>query len=221
MGFLHPLSDDDPYLHDDWDDHEHPDGYRKKSRWKIYLALAALLPAIGFTVAANVTINGGSPFEFGQGVYKITSCDQFVAINLNPSAVYGDGYSRVLNVQVQGLDVVRCSNTSLRIKLYTSGNPTPLNLFTNPAYTKSGTSYPCCTETGTAVSMVIAAGATQATALASTTLISPSGKNIAQGDRSESLSYDSTSGVFTIAFAVPLARMVDVTTTTLESASNV
>jgi hypothetical protein len=96
-----------------------------------------------------------------------------------------------------------------------------MNLFTNPSYTKSGVTYPCCTETGTAVIMVFAAGATQSTALQSTTLISPSGKNINQGDRSQSLSYDSGSGTFTVAFTVPLAIMRDVARTTLESASNV
>jgi hypothetical protein len=220
VDFIHPLSADDPFHYDDPDDY-FDDRPRKKSHRRLFIILAALLSMIGFTVAANVSINGNNKFEFGQGIYKISSCDQFVAINLGPSATYADGYSRVLNVQVQGLDVLRCANTSLRIKLYDSVNQAPMNLFTNPSYTKSGTTYPCCTETGTAVSMVIAAGATQATALQSTTLISPSGKNIAQGDRSESLSYDATSGTFTIAFAVPLALMRDVVTTTLESASNV
>ena len=109
----------------------------------------------------------------------------------------------------------------IRIKLFKDGSASPIDLFTNPTYTKSGITYPCCTETGTAVTLVIAAGATQGTALQNTTLLSPSGKNIAQGDRSQSLSYDANAAVFTVAFAVPLAVMREVSGTTLESAPNV
>jgi hypothetical protein len=176
---------------------------------------------VGATFAINIRLNGSNTFEYGQGVYRIQSCDQFVAVNLGSSNAFPDGLSRVANIKLQGLDVGRCANTSIRLKLYDSSTASSLNLFTNPSYTKSGVTYPCCTETGTAVIMVFAANATQSTALQSTTLISPSGKNINQGDRSESLSYDADTGTFTIAFTVPLAIMRDVYRTTLESASNV
>lgn len=184
---------------------------------------AAMISMIGLTFAATVRINGNNQFEYGQGLYQITSCDQFVGINLGSSSTtpYADGLSRVSNINIQGLDVARCANTSIRIKLYGPTNTTLMNLFTNPAYTSKGVSYPCCTETGTSVILVIASGATQSTALQSTTLISPSGKNIKQGDRSQSLSYDAGSAVFTVAFNTPLATMADVVKTTLESASNV
>lgn len=203
------------------EEEEYEEQQQTHSRFFHWGLILALVSMIGFTVAANVNINGDNKVEFGQGIYKITSCDQFVGISLNPTAAYGDGYSRVLNVYVAGLDVVRCANTSIRIKLYDSTTVTPMNLFTNPQYTKSGVTYPCCTETGTSVTMVIAANATLATALQSTTLLSPSGKNIAQGDRSQSLTYDSQAGIFSIAFTVPLAIMRDVYRTTLESAPNV
>ncbi len=193
--------------------------FRNSKYFRIGL-FAAVIGMLGATFAVNIRLNGNNTFEYGQGVYRITSCDQFVNVTLGSTTAYADGLSRVGNVSLQGLDVGRCANTSIRIKLYDSSTAT-LNLFTNPAYTSRGTSYPCCTETGTAVILVIAAGATQATALQSTTLISPSGKNVNQGDRSESLSYDTNSGTFTVAFSVPLAIMRDVYKTTLESASNV
>ena len=194
---------------------------RRSKRFRIGFA-AAILAMVGSTLAVNIGLNGGGSFEYGQGVYRIDSCDQFVAVNLGSTSAYGDGLSRVGNIKLQGLDVGRCANTSIRLKLYDSSTSTSsLSLFTNPAYTSRGVSYPCCTETGSAVIMVFAADATQATALRSTTLISPSGKNINQGDRSESLSYDPNTGTFTIAFNTPLAIMQDVYRTTLESASNV
>ena len=206
--------------YDEFDDEfsEPRNPHRRFIRFGLFIAMISM---VGMTVAANITINDGAKLEFGQGIYKIKTCDQFVGISLNPTETYADGYSRVLNVTIKGLDVSRCANTSIRIKLFKDGSASPLDLFTNPSYTKSGITYPCCTETGTAVTLVIAAGATQGTALQNTTLLSPSGKNIAQGDRSQSLSYDANAAVFTVAFAVPLAVMREVSGTTLESAPNV
>jgi hypothetical protein len=180
-----------------------------------------LISLIGTTFAVNVTINSNNQVEFGQGVYRITSCDQFVNVLLKSSNAFSDGLSRVGSVEISGLDVARCANTSIRLRLYDASNPAPMDLFNNIAYTSRGTSYPCCTETGTSVVMVVAADATQATAAQSVTLISPSGKSIGYGDRHESIRYESTTGVFTVTFTSPLAIMRDVEKTTLESASNV
>ena len=195
----------------------------KRSRnFKVGL-VAAFISLIGTTFALNITLNGNQSLEYGQGLYEIRSCDQFVGIDLGSSSTtpYADGLSRVSNIRIQGLDVGRCANTSIRIRLYDNASSTPLELFTNPEYYKSGVTYPCCTETGTAVILVFAANATQNTALASTSLISPTGKNINKGDRAQSLSYNTNTGVFTIAFNTPLAIVRDVERTTLESASNV
>jgi len=182
--------------------------------------LAVIISLIGTTFAINVTINGDNRVEFGQGIYRITSCDQFMNVNLKSGNAFADGYSRVESIELSGLDVARCANTSIRLRLYDASNPAPMDLFTNIAYTSRGTSYPCCTETGTAVVMVIAANATQATAAQSVTLISPSGRNIGYGDRHESIRYESTTAIFTVTFASPLAIMRDVAKTTLESAAN-
>ena len=182
--------------------------------------LAVIISLIGTTFAINVTINGDNEVEFGQGIYRITSCDQFVQVDLKSSSAFADGYSRVGSIELSGLDVARCANTSIRLRLYDASNPSPMDLFNNIAYTSRGTSYPCCTETGTAVVMLIAADATQSTAAQSVTLISPSGKSIGSGDRHESLRYESTTAVFTVTFASPLAIMRDVAKTTLESAAN-
>lgn len=180
-----------------------------------------LISLVGSTFAINITINRDNRVEFGQGVYRITSCDQFVNVALKSSSAFEDGLSRVGSIELSGLDVARCANTSIRLRLYDASNPAPMNIFNNIAYTSRGISYPCCTETGTSVVMVVAANATQATAAQSVTLISPSGKSIGYGDRHESIRYESTTAVFTVTFSSPLAIMRDVEKTTLESASNV
>ena len=182
--------------------------------------VAVIISLIGTSFAINVRINGNNQVEFGQGIYQITSCDQFVQVALKSSSAFSDGLSRVESVELSGLDVARCANTSIRLRLYDATNPSPMNLYNNIAYTSRGVSYPCCTETGTSAVMVIAANATQATAGQSVTLISASGKSIGAGDRHISIRYESTNGVFSITFTSPLAIMRDVEKTTLESASN-
>lgn len=181
---------------------------------------AAVIALVGTTFAANIVINGENRIEFGQGLYNITSCDQFVNVKLQSSSAFSDGLSRVGGIELSGLDVARCAGTSIRLRLYDASNPAPMDIFTNIAYTSRGVNYPCCTETGTAVVMVIAAGAQQSTAAQNVTLISPSGKNIGFGDRHESIRYEATTGVFAITFTSPLAIMRDIEKTTLESASN-
>ena len=195
---------------------------RRYSSRSFRLTLAAVvISLIGTTFAINVTINGNNKVEFGQGIYQISSCDQFVQVALKSSSAFADGYSRVGSIELSGLDVGRCANTSIRLRLYDATNTPPMNLFNNIAYTSRGVSYPCCTETGTAVIMVIAADATQATAAQSVTLVGPTGKNIGYGDRHESIRYEAGTAVFSVTFTSPLAIMRDVAKTTLESAANV
>lgn len=192
--------------------------YRTRTfRWAMAVVLISL---VGSTFAVSIVIDGNNRVEFGQGIYQITSCDQFVNVALKSSSAFEDGLSRVGSIELSGLDVARCANTSIRLRLYDASNPAPMNIFNNIAYTSRGISYPCCTETGTSVVMVVAANATQATAAQSVTLISPSGKSIGYGDRHESIRYESTTAVFTVTFSSPLAIMRDVEKTTLESASN-
>ncbi len=193
----------------------------RSSRVTRLILVTLIITLVGTTFAINVTINVDNKVEFGQGVYRITSCDQFVNVALKSSSAFADGLSRVGSIELSGLDVARCANTSIRLKLYDASNPAPMDLFTNIAYTSRNVYYPCCTETGTSVVMVVAANATQATAAQSVTLISPSGKSIGYGDRHESIRYESTTAVFTVTFSSPLAIMRDVAKTTLESASNV
>ena len=199
---------------------EHKSGRFSSRAFRLTLA-AAVISLIGTTFAINININGDNKLEFGQGIYQISSCDQFVQVALKSSSAFADGYSRVGSVQISGLDVERCANTSIRLRLYDAVNASPMDLYNNIAYTSKGVSYPCCTETGTAVIMVIAANATQSTAAQSVSLISPSGKSIGAGDRHIAIRYEATTGLFSVTFTSPLAIMRDVDKTTLESASNV
>jgi hypothetical protein len=54
---------------------------------KIFLGIGALIavPAIGTTLAANITVNGGS-VQFGQGISQAVACDPLVTIT--PSSAF-------------------------------------------------------------------------------------------------------------------------------------
>ena len=175
-------------------------------RWVVIIATLFLISS---TFAINITINGNNRVEFGQGIYQIKACDQYVALEFKSTNAYANGYSRVGNIIFKGLDVQKCKGTAMRLRIYQSGSNTPLNLYTN----SSGT------ETGTAVIMVISKNATGPTFADDVTLVNHKGVNISYGDSMQTIDFDSSNGSFTISYMYPLAEMRYVNSVTLESAS--
>ena len=174
-------------------------------RWVIGLASLFL---ISTTFASSITINGNNRVEFGQGIYQIKACDQYVALEFKSTNTYA-GFSRVGNIIFKGLDVQKCKGTAMRLRLYQSGSNTPLSLYTNAAGS----------ETGTAVIMVIAKNATGPTFADDVTLVDNKGVNISYGDSSQAIDYDASTGNFIVSYLYPLAEMRNVNSVTLESAS--
>ena len=97
----------------------------------LWITLFSLLAAIGLTFAARITINTNNQVEFGQGIYQIKACDQYVALEFVSTSAYANGFSRVGAIVFKGLDVQKCKGTAMRLRLYKSGSNTPLNLYTN------------------------------------------------------------------------------------------
>ena len=175
------------------------------SRWVVIFAALLL---VSTTFAVNININGNNRVEYGQGIYQIKACDQYVAIELVSTSTI-NGFSRVGNIIFKGLDVSKCKGTAMRLRLYKSGESTPMDLFTNSAGT----------ETGTAVIMTISKTATGPTFGDDVTLISNKGVNIGYGDSMQAIDFDATTGNFIISYGFPLAEMRYVSNLTLESAS--
>ena len=103
---------------------EYDEGYhddipvREKRSPKFILGFGMIaLSVVGFTVAASLTIGNGNRLEFGQGLYRITSCDQWVGIKLNPSSAVYAGQSRVANINISGLDALNCRGNDFMIQL--------------------------------------------------------------------------------------------------------
>ena len=176
-------------------------------RW-VFLSLFAL--AISSTFAANININETNRIEFGQGIYQIKACDQFISLEFKSTRSV-NGFSRVGNIVFKGLDIDKCKGTAMRLRLYRTGVTQHLNLYTNAAGT----------ETGTAVIMVISKTATPATAADDVTLVNHLGVNIEYGDNMQTIDYDPANGNYIITYYYPLAEMRYVNSVTLESATNV
>ena len=184
---------------------------------KIALGFGILILAFtGLTVAANISLNSGR-VEFGQGIYQIKSCDQWVGITLVPSQAKYGGLSRVLNVKISGLDALRCRGSNFKIQLYPSGvSPAAMKIFTDASGDVNRVLLSISSDNAktrsNAVSFIDGAGQ-----LVPTTTLSD-GSGYADDDY-EFLTYATTNGVYTVAFYLPLATMNTVSSLTVQSAS--
>ena len=202
------------------------DARQPRRHRKLFILLIVGLFGITTTVAANITINSGKKAEFGQGLYQVKACDQFVSIYLdNTDTTYnidgtpGAGFSNISAIRVYGLDTVKCAGTTIRIKLYKANQAAPLQIYTNAE--PGGYECPDTTNCGYAqLVLIVAANATQANAKNNVTLLSYSGAPIGKSDDYQGLSYDVPTGSYTVGFTYPRASMSQFSYLTLESASS-
>ena len=202
------------------------DARQPRRHRKLFILLIVGLFGITTTVAANITINSGKKAEFGQGLYQVKACDQFVSVYLdNTDTTYnidgtpGAGYSNISAIRLGGLDTVKCAGTTIRIKLYKANQAAPLQIYTNAE--PGGYECPDTTNCGYAqLVLVVAANATQANAKNNVTLLSYSGANVGKFDDYQGLSYDVPTGSYTVGFTYPRASMSQFSYLTLESASS-
>ena len=192
-------------------------GARKFRNSKLFVGFSMIAFSItGLTFAASLTINSGS-IEFGQGIYKIQSCDQWIGINLVPSEASYDGSSRVANIQISGLDATRCRGTNFKIQLYPTGSsPAAMALFSEGSTSVDrlllSVSSDVSKVRANAVSFIDGSGRLVTANLAA------DGSGFAY-DRWEYLTYATTNGVYSVSFSRPLATVSAVNSLTVESAS--
>jgi hypothetical protein len=201
------------------------DGYSeanpRKSRLKLNLAIFfVVLAALSTTYAANISLNGGQKKEFGQGIYQIKACDQWVGIGLQSAASPNNAY--VGTIKLYGFDPRLCVGRIFRIKLFKTGSATPLDLYLGPG-SSSGT------DTHTTLSLMdtsttfASSGYTGGSAYDNwsadaVTIVDKWGRNIGYADNYTFIDYYSTTGVYVILLTYPRALVADVTSVTIESA---
>ncbi len=185
------------------------------------------LVAIGLvatTVAANLSLNNGR-IEMGQGVYRITACDQWIGIGLNPTAATYGGKSRIASMDLIGLDPRLCKNVVFRIKMFKNTDlNTPLAIFEGVTGTDTATA---TTTIGNVnqISLYDTATVSFPTttynyyAARALTLINGAGVNVNYRDDYHRIAYAASTGVYGIIFTTPLCLMEDVDKITIESAT--
>ena len=105
----------------------HREGKKRETRnLKIALGVATfiLLPTIGSTLAATVTIGTSNTLEFAQGITATTACDS--TIKLQPvSSLNGSGVFIISSIEISTLNNATgggCANKYLTIKVLNSSN---------------------------------------------------------------------------------------------------
>lgn len=202
---------------DDYDDLISDNVPRKRSKRTIGIGLL-IVGLIGTTTAANISISGGRK-EFGQGIYQIKACDQWVGIGLESGAGIQNAY--IAKMKLYGFDPGLCLGRIFRIKVYNYAS-SQMNLFMGAGTTTAANDSVTAnvvTLLDTSTAQVNSGYSTyQKWAVKAVTLIDPQGRQIPYVDNYQMIDYTSSTGVYTIYFTYPLALVVDAASVTIESA---
>ncbi len=194
-----------------------------------------VIMALGFstTLAANISLNGNKKSEFGQGLYLIKACDQWISVGLVPDTVtatavqswpgnaagsdtvtYSAGqYSKVKEIVLYGLDTVKCRGTNIKMQLYHGTYGQPMPIFTDGNGPSNRVIFNIPNN----------ATATFADRESNVNFINNYGAIVGApnwDDGYESLGAQGNAATYTIFFYQPLAMVPDVSRVTFESASN-
>jgi hypothetical protein len=202
---------------------------RRIQNSKLFIGFSLLALAFaGSTIAANISLSSGR-IEFGQGVYQIRACDQYVRITPQAGSSEEDELEKVKRIVISGLDALNCRGSEIRINLFSSNsNTTPLPLFrgddlknldrvllnvsTNLSTTRANavrfvTGERCADQTSSSCRPRI---------IATRLLSDGSGFG---SDSFQALSYTPSDGLYIIEFTVPLALVLSVTGITIQSST--
>jgi len=102
---------------------ESPRG-RRRRRILAGLVVLAAIPAIGATLAASITINGGSGIEFGQGQVGASACDSTITVTPSTSWSTSRSLFEVDTITLTGVDLSAggddCRGKTFRVTLLDS-----------------------------------------------------------------------------------------------------
>ena len=205
---------------EDFEDGYSEESAPRSSRGKLNLGIFILIFGIlGSTFAANISLSGGRK-EFGQGIFQIKACDQWVGVGLTSGQGAQNTY--VANVKLYGLDPRACKNTIFRIKFFPTGSTTAMDMYLGAGPTSAATDSVTATSLVTRITNVAYTGSNQAAydawAYDAVTLIDPQGRNIGYADNYELIDYTPATGVYSIVFTYPKAVAAQVASVTIETA---
>ena len=169
-----------------------------------------VLASFGSSLAANISIgNSSGKVEFGQGEFTLKVCDSWIQLNLISGATGQNGapagLSALTGITIEGLDATQCKSTKFTIQaIDQSLNPLPI-------YRTDGKSK-LCSETSCQIGksaesdLVVQVSSSGVVALDSS-------------DQYRTLTFDSSTGIYQIAFAKPAQLARDITDLTIQSSA--
>ena len=205
--------------------------YRRR---RFITGLLVMALGLSTTFAANISLNNGKKQEFGQGLYLIKACDQWINVRLVQGAVtstdkqgwpsLADGsdtptytagtVSPVTQIILSGLDTVKCRATNIKLQIYRGNYAQPVPLFTDAAGTCNRAIFSIPNNATTTLS----------DRAVNINFINCSGAIVGSpswNDGYETLYRSGTNAIYTLVLAQPLAYVPDVTRITFESSPNV
>ena len=176
---------------------------------KLYLGIAIII-VVGFgsIFAASITLNNSrSSTEFGQGVYKIKSCDSYVRLNLisGPTGTLGaaPGLSALTGISIASLDPKACKGTTFTINAYDiTASQTPF--YRTDSHTILCSDDPCVPGTNSQNDLTINIDAQSKVALGTP-------------DDFHAMLFDPNTAIYTINFAQPTILANEIGRLTIQS----
>lgn len=118
--------------------------HRARAKWFLGLPLIAVIAVISTTLAANISINGNSSTEFGQGILVTGTCDSYMVIQ--PKAAL-DGNSFVLDsIELRDISILSHDNI-FTLQVY--GETSSAGLLAAPVVIEVGSDGKTFTKTST------------------------------------------------------------------------
>ena len=198
----------------------------RKSRLKINLAIFVIvLGALSTTFAANISLNGGQRKEFGQGIFQIKACDQWIGLGLQSAAQPNNAY--VGTIKLYGFDPRLCVGRIFKIKLFKTGSTTPLNLYLGPGQTSGSDTHTILTLMDTSTPLASSGytssinptrSAYENWSYDAVTIVDKWGRNVGYDDGYTYIDYKYETGQYWIILTYPRALVGEVTSVTIESA---
>jgi len=161
-------------------------------------------------LASNLTINSNNRVTFGQGIYRVTACDDWIDIGFQTTST-SDGVlengvrvQAVSGIVIKGFNAAGCKNKNFKIKLFKNTAPTtPLALYQQEDGTNSNQVWLSVNNAG-AVS-----------------LLDTYGRDLGEyGDSAIGLAQDSDTGDYITYFFTPLQPATNVDSSSVESGPN-
>jgi hypothetical protein len=114
----------------------------KKKRKKLPFILGgigvlAIVPLVGSTFAASISLNSGSTIEFGQGTVNAAACDSSIDVKLSSTVINASGTPTFAldTIKLSNINLTDCASKTITVRLADySGNLLPLDASNNNSF---------------------------------------------------------------------------------------